>query len=211
MEFSRLRVAQRGLAGFTIHSIYRIDINRGLGPMRSRAESLEFALLGLLKESSLHGYELRKRLTAIFGPFRALSFSVLYPQLKRMLDAGLIIQLEVPKGGKSKRVRIVYSITQRGISKFDELTQGAGELGLDDDNFEVSVAFFGPTSTRNRLRILEGRQRRLKEKAEILKADLDKSAVGLDKYLLEWRRHSLETAEREITWLDQMIRSERKN
>ena len=77
--------------------------------MRSRAESLEFALLGLLKESSLHGYELRKRLTAIFGPFRALSFSVLYPQLKRMLDAGLIIQLEVPKGGKSKRVRIVYS------------------------------------------------------------------------------------------------------
>ncbi|NDC81866.1 MAG: PadR family transcriptional regulator, partial [Actinobacteria bacterium] len=27
----------------------------------------------------------------------------------------------------------------------------------------------------------------------------------------EWRRHSLETAEREITWLDQMIRSERKN
>ncbi|MGA0189134.1 MAG: PadR family transcriptional regulator, partial [Candidatus Nanopelagicaceae bacterium] len=81
----------------------------------------------------------------------------------------------------------------------------------DDDNFEVSVAFFGPTSTRNRLRILEGRQRRLKEKAEILKADLDKSAVGLDKYLLEWRRHSLETAEREINWLDQMIRSERKN
>ena len=55
------------------------------------------------------------------------------------------------------------------------------------------------------------RQRRLKEKAEILKADLDKSAVGLDKYLLEWRRHSLETAEREIAWLDQMIRSERKN
>ncbi len=179
--------------------------------MRSRAESLEFALLGLLKESSLHGYELRKRLKAIFGPFRALSFSVLYPQLKRMLDAGLIIQLEVPKGGKSKRVRIVYSISQKGISKFDELTQGAAELDLDDDNFEVSVAFFGPTSTRNRLRILEGRQRRLKEKTEILKADLDKSAVGLDKYLLEWRRHSLETAEREIAWLDQMIRSERKN
>jgi len=101
-----------------------------------------------------------------------------------MLDAGLIIQLEVPKGGKSKRVRIVYSISQKGISRFDELTQGAAELDLDDDNFEVSVAFFGPTSTRNRLRILEGRQRRLKEKAEILKADLDKSAVGLDKYLL---------------------------
>ena len=49
--------------------------------MRSRAESLEFALLGLLAQDSLHGYELRKRLTSIFGPFRALSFSVLYPKV----------------------------------------------------------------------------------------------------------------------------------
>ena len=68
--------------------------------MRSRAESLEFALLGLLAQDSLHGYELRKRLTSIFGPFRALSFSVLYPQLRRMLEAGLIAQAEVPKGGR---------------------------------------------------------------------------------------------------------------
>ncbi|NCZ73665.1 MAG: PadR family transcriptional regulator, partial [Actinobacteria bacterium] len=28
--------------------------------MRSRAESLEFALLGLLSQSDLHGYEMRK-------------------------------------------------------------------------------------------------------------------------------------------------------
>ena len=60
-------------------------------------------------------------------------------------------------------------------------------------------------------RILEGRERRLKEKAEILRADLERSAVGLDKYLIEWRRHSLETAEREIAWLDEMIKSERKS
>ncbi|MFZ8872357.1 MAG: PadR family transcriptional regulator, partial [Candidatus Nanopelagicaceae bacterium] len=76
--------------------------------MRSRADSLEFALLGLLAKDSLHGYELRKRLTSIFGPFRALSFSVLYPQLRRMMLAGLILQNEVAKGGKSKRTRIVY-------------------------------------------------------------------------------------------------------
>ncbi|MEY3108333.1 MAG: hypothetical protein RL730_684, partial [Actinomycetota bacterium] len=66
--------------------------------MRSRADSLEFALLGLLAKDSLHGYELRKRLTSIFGPFRALSFSVLYPQLRRMMLAGLILQNEVAKG-----------------------------------------------------------------------------------------------------------------
>lgn len=179
--------------------------------MRSRSESLEFALLGLLAQDSLHGYELRKRLTAILGPFRALSFSVLYPQLRRMMEAGLISQAEIPKGGRSKRVRLVYTITPLGSKKFDELTETVSPQSWEDDNFEVHVAFFSPTSTRNRLRILEGRHRRLKEKAEILRADLERSAVGLDKYLIEWRRHSLETAEREIAWLEEMIKSERKS
>ena len=179
--------------------------------MRSRSESLEFALLGLLAQDSLHGYELRKRLTSILGPFRALSFSVLYPQLRRMMEAGLISQQEVPKGGRSKRVRLVYTITAKGQGKFDELTESVTPQSWEDDNFEVHVAFFSPTSSRNRLRILEGRHRRLKEKAEILRADLERSAVGLDKYLIEWRRHSLDTAEREIAWLEEMIKSERKS
>ncbi|MEY3714494.1 MAG: hypothetical protein RJB59_297, partial [Actinomycetota bacterium] len=101
-----------------------------------------------------------------------------------MTEAGLISQLEVPKGGRSKRVRLVYTITQQGIEKFEELTQSVTPQSWEDDNFEVHVAFFSPTSTRNRLRILEGRHRRLKEKAEILRVDLERSAVGLDKYLI---------------------------
>jgi hypothetical protein len=34
--------------------------------------------------------------------------------------------------------------------------------------------------------------------------------MGLDKYLEEWRRHSLESAEREIAWLEELIRIESK-
>ena len=120
-------------------------------------------------------------------------------------------QREVPKGGRSKRNRLVYTITSKGRKRFEELTESANPQAWDDENFEVHVAFFGPTSTRNRLRILEGRQRRLKERAEILRADLERSALGLDRYLVEWRRHSLETAEREIAWLEKMIASERKS
>jgi hypothetical protein len=47
------------------------------------------------------------------------------------------------------------------------------------------------------LQILEGRLRRLVEKASILRDELEKSPAGFDKYLVEWRRHSLESAERE--------------
>ena len=173
--------------------------------MRSRAETLEFTLLGLLSQSPLHGYEIRKRLSAIYGPFKALSFSVLYPQLRRMLEAGLI---EESVDQSTRRSRIVYSLTKNGKKRFDDLTDAVNPSSWDDEGFEARFAFFGSTSSGNRIRILEGRHRRLKEKAELLRAELERTNVGLDKYLEEWRRHSLESAEREIAWLEELIRVE---
>ncbi|MEI6867423.1 MAG: PadR family transcriptional regulator [Actinomycetes bacterium] len=179
--------------------------------MRSRSESLEFALLGLLSQGPLHGYELRKRMIAIYGPFRALSFSVLYPQLRRMLEAGLIEESLSDLGGLSRRSRIVYAITATGSARFAALTESTGPESWDDESFEVRFAFFGPTPQRNRLQILEGRHRRLLEKAAILQNELEKLPAGIDRYLVEWRRHSLESAEREIAWLVEMINIERKS
>ena len=176
--------------------------------MRSRSESLEFALLGLLSQTPLHGYELRKRMGTIFGPFRALSFSVLYPQLRRMLEAGLIEESVVDS--PSRRSRIVYDITEKGQARFESLTETVSPETWEDEGFEIRFAFFSPTSSKNRVRILEGRHRRLKEKAEILRGELEKSPIGIDKYLEEWRRHSLDSADREIAWLEKMIKTERK-
>ena len=158
--------------------------------MRSRSESLEFALLGLLSQTPLHGYELRKRMGTIFGPFRALSFSVLYPQLRRMLEAGLIEESVVDS--PSRRSRIVYDITDKGQARFESLTETVSPETWEDEGFEIRFAFFSPTSSKNRVRILEGRHRRLKEKAEILRGELEKSPIGIDKYLEEWRRLSLD-------------------
>ncbi|MEI7696828.1 MAG: PadR family transcriptional regulator [Actinomycetes bacterium] len=176
--------------------------------MRSRSDSLEFALLGLLSQTPLHGYELRKRMGTIFGPFRALSFSVLYPQLRRMVEAGVIEESLVE--ATSRRSRIVYAITEKGTTRFSNLTETVSPDTWEDEGFEIRFAFFSPTSSKNRVRILEGRHRRLKEKAEILRGELEKSPIGIDKYLEEWRRHSLESADREIAWLEDMIKTERK-
>ena len=51
---------------------------------------LELAILGLLLESPMHGYELRKRLTGLLGAFRAFSYGSLYPCLKRLGVAGMV-------------------------------------------------------------------------------------------------------------------------
>lgn len=179
--------------------------------MALRSQPLEFTLLGLLAGGPLHGYELRKRSLTILGPFRALSFGSLYPLLKRMAEGGLIevIESSTGKNSKSRRTRIAYQITKSGVERFAELTETLD--ATEDEAFGVHFAFFGPTSHTNRVRILEARRRRLREKTDLLRHELERSPIGLDKYFIEWRRHSLDSAEREIAWLDDMIKAERKS
>ena len=57
---------------------------------------LELAILGLLKEQSLHGYELKKRLGDTLGPFSGASFGSLYPALRRLELAGAITSADGP-------------------------------------------------------------------------------------------------------------------
>ena len=59
--------------------------------MSRRGALLEFAVLGLLHEGPMHGYELRKRLNAALGAFRALSYGTLYPCLREPARQRLLI------------------------------------------------------------------------------------------------------------------------
>jgi len=63
--------------------------------MGRRGDVLELAVLGLLHESAMHGYELRKRLNTLLGTFRALSYGTLYPCLKTLLADGWIRETDV--------------------------------------------------------------------------------------------------------------------
>jgi DNA-binding PadR family transcriptional regulator len=175
--------------------------------VKSRRDSLTFILLGLLTQSSLHGYELRKRITAIYGSFRALSFGVIYPQLRRMLADGLIKERVI---NKSQRSRIEYSITDKGERVFAELNDSISEASWDDEGFEARFAFFTATTKRNRIKILEGRLLRIQQKVKMLESEPKSTLKNLDKYLEEWRGHALESAEREIAWLEKLIKAERK-
>lgn len=55
---------------------------------------LELALLGLLKERPMHGYDLRKRLREDFGLLANLSFGSLYPALARLEANGAVREVE---------------------------------------------------------------------------------------------------------------------
>ncbi len=179
--------------------------------MPRRGETLEFAVLGLLHESPMHGYELRKQLNAVLGWGRVLSYGSLYPALKKMLRAGWIAEhVQVPeRGAGSRRQRIVYELTQAGDERFTRLMADAGPSAWEDDNFDVRFAFFSRTDMEIRLRILEGRRARLQERLDRVQSQLNRTQRQMDRYAAELQRHGVESVEREVRWLSDLINAER--
>ena len=180
--------------------------------MAKRSGVLELAVLGLLQESPLHGYELRKRLNALLGSFRAFSYGSLYPCLKQLLRDGHIAEdtSEVGSGGAGKRSRIVYKLTAEGKEHLQDLLAESGPSAWEDEGFGVRFAFFGRTDAATRLRILEGRRSRLEERVEGFRTSLSRTRERLDSYTLELQRHGLESVEREVRWLSELIDDERR-
>jgi DNA-binding PadR family transcriptional regulator len=175
---------------------------------------LEFAVLGLLNESPMHGYELRKRLNTKLGMFRAFSYGSLYPTLRRMRESGWISEdapdpATEPKTLASRRGKIVYKLTADGKERFQELLAEVHPDAYEDEGFGVHFAFFAQTDAAVRLRILEGRRRCVEERREGLRATLSRTRERLDNYTLELQRHGLDSVDREVRWLNELIASER--
>jgi len=179
----------------------------------TRGDALELAVLGLLSQAPMHGYELRKRVTGLLGWGRMLSYGSLYPCLRKMQHDGLLTEdttaAESPNARPSRRGKVVYKLTAEGKERFATLVSAGGPSAWDDENFGVHFAFFGSTSTENRLRILEGRRSRLEERLEGFRASVTRSRERLDSYTLELQRHGLESVEHEVRWLNELIDSER--
>jgi DNA-binding PadR family transcriptional regulator len=173
---------------------------------------LEFAILGLLHETRMHGYELRKRLNALLGTFRAFSYGSLYPALRRMKAAGWISEdcRDAEAMRASRRARVVYKLTAEGKERFVELLAEVGPATTDDEQFGVHFAFFAQTDAEIRLRILEGRRRRVEEKRDGLRAALTRTRERLDRYTLELQEHGLDAVDREVRWLSELIDNERR-
>ena len=144
--------------------------------MASKGATLELAVLGLLQDSPLHGYELRKRLNLLLGWTRLLSYGSLYPALKRMLRAGLVTEVATAPVGVSRRQRIVYQITPAGQEYFGREMTDVGPSAWEDEDFNMRFAFFSRTDTEVRMRILEGRRTRLQERLDRASAAADRPA-----------------------------------
>ena len=181
--------------------------------MGKRAQALELAVLGLLHDAPMHGYELRKRVNVLLGWGRAFSYGTLYPCLKDLVRQGYLAEDSTIDRAAThlsgRRGKIVYKLTPEGKERFAELLAEAGPSSWDDEQFGVHFAFFAKADAATRMRILEGRRSRLQERLEHFRSALQRTRERLDAYTLELQRHGLESVEREVRWLDELINAER--
>src|SRR5438105_1981847 len=196
---------------------------------------LELAILGLLKEQELHGYELKKRLAETLGPFSSVSFGSLYPALARLEAAGAVKAVEANAAPTSSRIPMtgslggeaaafrarraatrgargkkVYGITERGERLFEELLE-ADTLSADDDRgFNLKLAFARYLPPDARLGMLERRRAHLVERLARARTAIRSRRERLDDYTRSLMEHGTEATERDISWLDRLIAKERK-
>jgi DNA-binding PadR family transcriptional regulator len=168
---------------------------------------LELAILGLLKERSMHGYQLSKRLTDSLGGFWRVSYGSLYPTLKRLERQGAVEQVfDKQEVGRRKNV---YRITESGESLFRDLLEEAGPDASGEENrFRVRMAFFKYLSPETRIRVLERRRSFLEERLVTIQASLATNTG--DTYTTSLMQHGRESTEQDIAWLNGLIAAERR-
>lgn len=193
------------------------------------------AILGLLTEQELHGYELKKRLGETLGFGSGVSFGSLYPALARLEKAGALKAVEardgsvpVPmtgslggemaayrarrataRGTRGTRGKKVYGITAHGRQLFEELLVAGAESSDDDRLFNLRLVFAGHLPPDARLGMLERRRLHLLDRLTRIRSRVRAGVDRLDTYSRSLVEHDREATEHDISWLEQLIARER--
>ncbi len=194
---------------------------------------LDLAILGLLEEHDLHGYEIRRQLREHLGLLANVSFGSIYPALTRLERSGAVVATEggtempraaatpaPPTGSlsgelavlrskrhspaRARRGKKVYRITDAGRLLFAELLAGGGATD-DARSFGLRLAFARHLAPQARLALLERRRALLVQRL----GEAEGARTDLDVYARSVVQHTADGIARDISWLDTLIASER--
>jgi len=205
-------------------SLYRSDI---------LVVMLDMAILGLLQERDLHGYEIRRQLRDHLGLLANVSFGSIYPALTRLERTSAVVTVEGPARGdgdvpssapptgslsgeravlrarrhspaRARRGKRVYRITAEGRRVFAELLAEGGSAD-DARSFGLRLAFARHLPPEARLSLLERRRAQLVQRL----GEAETAPADLDVYARSVVQHTADGLARDISWLDHLIAAER--
>ncbi|MDD5246267.1 MAG: PadR family transcriptional regulator [Candidatus Omnitrophica bacterium] len=161
-------------------------------------------LLGLLKESPKHGYEIKKKIKEILGIFAGIDVNSVYYPLRVLEKEGLLTK-RTSKAGK-RPARFVYELTRKGEEHFKELlTRSILDFKRPQFSLDLSLYFLqylprevAKLRLRTRIRVLKRLTKGLAQMITSLKKDSPLPLI----YILE---HNLHMVESELAFLSRLI------
>ena len=123
-------------------------------------ETYKLFVLGELMDGPHHGYGLREILSRMLGPFRQISWGVLYPLIRQLEREGLIEAIAEADGEQSNsaasgKQRKYYRITKDGQQRFHSLMLERDDYTADyPELFTIKLNNFDHISREEQLSIL---------------------------------------------------------
>src|SRR5947209_10337698 len=150
-------------------------------------------ILGMVGIGKTSGYDIKQLVDRSTRFFWAASYGQIYPELRRLEEAGLLRSREEPTGGRS---RTVYELTEAGRATLDEWLDGdEGLVGEMRDEGMLKLFFSdlaGPERQRELLRQMADAYRRKLDALEKLEPVRSGPRLtlefgqGVTRWMLEW-------------------------
>jgi DNA-binding PadR family transcriptional regulator len=161
----------------------------------------EAALLGLLRERPMSGYDLRKEVERSVGYFWAPAKTQIYATLPKLVESGLARQKKVVQSTRPDKT--IYAITDSGREALREWVEQAPLDAGHGRNLILMKLYFGEEADPEALRrqLAERRQ-----DAERLLAELDEleaAGAGGSPFQAITRRWGLLYADSLLRWTDE--------
>jgi DNA-binding PadR family transcriptional regulator len=147
----------------------------------------ELFVLGELMDGPYHGYKLREILSSLFGPFRQISWGILYPLIRQLEREGLLssereMTTETRESAASNnRQRRHYTITAAGQARFYTLMLEQGDYNADyRELFITKLNNFDHLSAEQQLVVLSQYRGYLQIEALYLQGGKQLASTGSD-------------------------------
>ncbi|HEY1355386.1 MAG TPA: PadR family transcriptional regulator [Solirubrobacterales bacterium] len=99
-----------------------------------------YVILGMVSTRPRSGYEIKAAVDESTRRFWAASYGQIYPELKRLSEAGLVTGVESPRG---ERRRTVYTITDAGMERLKEWLRQPPEMSEMREEGLLKLFFSG--------------------------------------------------------------------
>jgi len=166
----------------------------------------ELILLGLLKESPKHGYEIKKKIKEILFLFAGVDLKSIYYPL-RILEKKNLVTKKISKAGRRPQ-RFVYALTTKGESRFNQvLTRSLLNFKRPQFSLDLSLYFLNymkPDIVKRRLRARMLILAKLSKSLRQMVNSLGKKKPASLAYILE---HNLQMVETESKFLTNLIKT----